>query len=544
MKKSYLFLLACLFCCAISSCSKDPDKEPDPTLVLSPTTTAVIFSADGQTATSGGTALIPTFTVTTNQTAWDVRVTPTGSWCTATKNGSTFTLTAVANTLTTPPGSAMVTVTAGNAQPIIISVTQFGAGEALAILPEVETLEFTASGTKAFAGTQEIVPAFAVATNLASWEVAVTPTGSWCTATKTEDGNGFTLTAARNTSEQVPEQATVTVTAGEATPVTFTVTQKKAVYDIYAIGKGSTGYRYSAWKNETKLFDDKGLNWVWRDLAVKNGTVFICGEIKESPSSRPKAAVWKNGEILHQLEGSTFGVQAYGICLVGSDIYTAGVEYVSAQGELGHRLWENKAQKVTLPLGTEEVEYIQRIAFQDGYFYLAVTDVNSTPEAAKLVKVSKDDMANISIIPLPATGMNAYLYDMALGSNGVYLCGTVSNRPVLWHMDPHGNVSVQSLLPNTTVNMIARDVSVSGDDVYVAVFKPGPQGKNNSVMVLKNGSEVPEYGRDGVKSTVQMAVAGGSVYILDDNTFYKNGIEFYTLPNLIDIQFVVVEREE
>lgn len=93
----------------------------------------------------------------------------------------------------------------------------------LSISPLHSNVVFSADGTVAMANGTMFRPEFTVTTNEASWNVNVTPAGSWLTATKQD--NKFTLTATRNNSLTAPPPATVTVTGVTATAVTFTVTQ-------------------------------------------------------------------------------------------------------------------------------------------------------------------------------------------------------------------------------------------------------------------------------------------------------------------------------
>lgn len=195
------------------------DEEPDPELSVSPTTTAIVFAADGKSATSGGTTVTPTFTVTTNQASWDA--TSNQSWLHVKKSGNTFTLSADANTNTSESAPATVTVTAGKATSVTISVTQMGANPFLSIAPGATTIVFAADGASATSDDKPITPTFSVTTNVSVWEAVSNQ--SWLHVEKSD--NTFTLIADANTSLEAPEPAMVTVTAGEATPLNITVNQ-------------------------------------------------------------------------------------------------------------------------------------------------------------------------------------------------------------------------------------------------------------------------------------------------------------------------------
>jgi formylglycine-generating enzyme required for sulfatase activity len=91
------------------------------TLSISPQQTVIAFAADGTTSDNA------TFTVSTNQSAWDAVSSQT--WCKVTKNANGFTVSADANTafIAPAPAPATVTVTAAGAAAIVIEVTQAAA---------------------------------------------------------------------------------------------------------------------------------------------------------------------------------------------------------------------------------------------------------------------------------------------------------------------------------------------------------------------------------------------------------------------------------
>ncbi len=93
----------------------------------------------------------------------------------------------------------------------------------LNVSPATETIAFSADAAETFS--------FTVETNQAAWNVDSNQ--SWCTATKTADGKGFVVTARPNGSTAAPEAAVITVTAGNASPVTITATQQAVPsYDV------------------------------------------------------------------------------------------------------------------------------------------------------------------------------------------------------------------------------------------------------------------------------------------------------------------------
>lgn len=94
----------------------------EPLLSLSPAPGTVEFSAAAHNEKF-------TYTVTTNQSPWEMKVTPTETdWCKVTKDAvnNQFTIMADANEDPTPRSAVTVTVSAGNAASLQITVKQKG----------------------------------------------------------------------------------------------------------------------------------------------------------------------------------------------------------------------------------------------------------------------------------------------------------------------------------------------------------------------------------------------------------------------------------
>ena len=562
----YSLLVTAALAAVIAGCSKDQDKVPAPALSLSPAATAVVFSADGKTAASGGTALTPTFTVTTNQTAWDVQVTPAGSWCKAAKSGSAFTLTAETNPSITAPEPATVTVTAGEARPVTISVTQFGADAALAISPEVETLEFSASGTKAFTGTQEVAPAFTVTTNLSSWDIKVTPADSWCRAAKTEDGTGFTLTADINRKTSAPDPATITVTAGEAAPVTIAVTQRAAVYDIYVAGMTqATGDNavLSGWKNGQPLFTvtenpDKRF-WPYQ-MAVSDGKVYTAGELSFSNEGTYTAAVYENDREKYQLTRS--GADIYGeaevIAVLNGDIYTAGRERESGSPSYVYKFWKNGGSGSggsTVSLTSSTGGGMSDMAISGDRFLLCGSLYENNARRATLFTSGPD--LNFTAVSLAEAGVSTETYGVAVRGDEVLIAGRRrveggKSRPVLWSVNAAGAVTESE--PAGSVDGWFFDIAVEDEDVYLLLvyFDPNTGDPWMKVKVLRNGAEVEGCTMPATHENPRIAVAGGDIYWVavsgNDPSYtydvYKNGTVAWSVGNASEmVMLEAVMRE-
>ncbi|WP_455667448.1 BACON domain-containing protein [Phocaeicola sp.] len=551
-KRIYLLLVTAALAAVIAGCSKDPDKVPAPALSLSPAATAVVFSADGKTAASGGTALTPTFTVTTNQTAWDVQVTPAGSWCKAAKSGSAFTLTAEANPALTAPEPATVTVTAGNAQPVTISVTQFGADAALAISPEVETLEFSASGTKAFIGTQEVAPAFTVTTNLSSWDVNVTPADSWCRAAKTEDGTGFTLTADINRKTSAPGPVVVTVTAGEADPVTIAVTQREAVYDIYVAGMTqATGDNavLSGWKNGQPLFtgtENPDKAFFPYQMAVSNGKVYTAGYINFNNGTYA-AAVYENDREKYRLTNPVVSGDDGGATVIGvlnGDIYTAGWE--AKGGSDADKFWKNGGSGpdgLTISMSPPRLwASFTDMAISGDRFLLCGAQSGNNSRATLFT--SGPDL-NFSAVSLAEAGVSTETYAVAVRGDEVLIAGyrrveSTKSRAVLWSVNAAGAVTESE--PAGSVDGWFVDIAVEGEDVYLLLEYFDPNTRYFMTKVLRNGAEVEGCTMPATREKPRIAVAGGDIYWVaiggnDPYTYdvYKNGTVAWRFGNALEI---------
>ena len=209
---------------ALTSCKKE--KEDDPTLSVAPQVTAIVFDADGETARVGSQTISTTFTVETNQTGWDA-VSNQPTWLSVSKSGNTFTLRATVAGTTAPP-PAKVTITAGNATPVEIAVTQLPLVPSLIVTPSTRAVDFNPNGSPFNVGDN----VFGVITNV-DWDV-VSSAPDWLTVEK--QGTSFTILA-QKTPEIEPRAATVTVTATGAPSVTINVTQDEQVIVNVALNK-------------------------------------------------------------------------------------------------------------------------------------------------------------------------------------------------------------------------------------------------------------------------------------------------------------------
>ena len=272
------------------SCQKDEKIVTDePSLSVSPEVTAIRFSADGQTAFNGQEQISPSFIVTTNLESWNVEVSPEEAvWCHAeqTSDGRGFTVSADVNELKESPVAATVTVTAGDAEPVVITVTQDGiAVNTLSISPDKRELSFTVDG-----GAET----FTVETDAASWDAV--SDSDWCVISKDEEMGNFTVTVGVNSSTEDVPAANVTVSAGNADPIVISVLREAR--NTLSISPEQTSVEFSAQGgSETFTVTTNAADWNavvdsdWCSVASDASTFTITAQPNETNYERQPAVV-------------------------------------------------------------------------------------------------------------------------------------------------------------------------------------------------------------------------------------------------------------
>jgi len=258
------------------------DDEEDPTLSVSPSTSAVVFKANGTSDAA------TTFTVTTNQKEWSVNVSPaTQTWLTVTETGNTFTLTAGEAGTTAPP-EVTLTVTAGKATSVSIKVTQQATPLYLNVTPSDPFIVVNAAGDEAVSGSL----VYTVETNNPGGFV-VTASQPWINRTLTPTGFSFTA----DPGQPLERTATITVTVGGGVEaggltVTLNVTQLAKFGEITAdvlknyqapfniVGEEPVWWFYSE-DPSTDMGAYKIADWKTNTEGGKNGNVFKGAEGSE-----------------------------------------------------------------------------------------------------------------------------------------------------------------------------------------------------------------------------------------------------------------------
>lgn len=204
MKKLLMLLAGSLAISSVAlvSCSDSDEADAQTTLRVQPDT-AISFKADDNQDV--------VLTVETNAAAWTVEK---SEWIIAKQEGNKLTVNAQAN-LTESVRPGRITISAGNAEPVRISVMQEGVqeGETVLSVTPSEPIAFEATGNEAVELT--------VSTNAADW--TYTYPEAWMTAEK--QGDKLVVNAKDNTGAANVGQIVIKTDNGEKT-VRISVTQK------------------------------------------------------------------------------------------------------------------------------------------------------------------------------------------------------------------------------------------------------------------------------------------------------------------------------
>ena len=263
------------------SCSSDPAVDvPKKTasLVVTPTQVANVAAA-------GANAMVA---ITTNQSSWSA--TSDKDWCRVTaKTDKGFTLVVDANS-TTSNRSGTVTVSAGEATPVKISVSQLGVNAQLSVSP-TQVTDVIADG-----GGAKIT----VSTNQSSW--SATSDKDWCKVSGVTEKD-FTIVVDANSATEA-RSATVTVSAGNATAVKISVSQLGAAHalsispEVYSIefsaASQSEEFVYSVATNLSSwnvTLTTTEATWCRVSKDAANNRFTITADANSSTSSRGGAVV-------------------------------------------------------------------------------------------------------------------------------------------------------------------------------------------------------------------------------------------------------------
>lgn len=160
----------------------------------------------------------------------------------------------------------------------------------LSISPATAAIHFGAAAEESYT--------YKVTTNRLTW--MADSDQSWCKLLIDAGENTLTVTADPNELVTSPAPATITITSGDAAPLTITATQDGAEYDLYISGS----YTYAGtekpcyWKNGTRI-DLPGVDITGYGQAtamtVSNGKVYIAGR------GQSTGCYWIDG-VCHELK--------------------------------------------------------------------------------------------------------------------------------------------------------------------------------------------------------------------------------------------------
>lgn len=206
MKLINYLLLSSIIAIAIA-CDETVGKE-DPTLTVVPAG-IIMLPAEGGTKT---------FEVKTNQKDWSV--VSNKSWCAiSNKTATEFTIEVGKNPFVTLRDTALLTLQAGEAQPIEIRVGQWVGTAELSISPMVSELDFPAE-------INNESNIFTVTSNESRWQAKVMTADSvWCNVSMNKEANTFTVKPLTN-NISTARSATVRVSGVTAKSINITVRQK------------------------------------------------------------------------------------------------------------------------------------------------------------------------------------------------------------------------------------------------------------------------------------------------------------------------------
>jgi endoglucanase len=213
MKKNFTLAIAILvWLTSFTSCSSDEERAP----LLTVDPAEIIFDVDG------GTKSID---ITTDAGEWSIS-NPVSDWVTLSANegdGNTARITLTVNTRTLQSRTEVLVVSAGNATPVELTVTQPASTYLFDFDSNLSSISFSDPG-----GTMDLQ----ITTDAPTW--SVTTDAEWIELSTTSGTNGtttVTVTADENLASL--RTATITVTGDNAEPLTVPVSQSAPIYPNY-----------------------------------------------------------------------------------------------------------------------------------------------------------------------------------------------------------------------------------------------------------------------------------------------------------------------
>lgn len=275
------------------------------------------------------------------------------------------------------------------------------------------------------------------------------------------------------------------VTVGEGTAKDIAVTGN----DVYVVGnfKDGDNWQHKCLKNGTPLEFTETPQFL-NTIILKDADVYVGGNI--NTGSKSVAAYWKNGTTV-QLPSTEYA-EVYGLCIDGTDVYAAGVNYNSA------RYWKNgvaialsyQAPSATHTIGTSLTDiliagngdvytvgdqYAQDVNHKE-YIYSALQWVNTTPACLAETRASAVYRA--------ASIANAIEQE----KEDIYIAGQTTN-------DDHKTLATYwkngapSHLTTGERDASAMDIAVIDGDIHVVGYEQN-DNKEDVARYWKNGEAV------------------------------------------------------
>lgn len=231
--------------------------------------------------------------------------------------------------------------------------------------------------------------------------------------------------------------------------------------------------KYTVWKNGTVLYEiPYNRAFVPTRMAVSGSDVYLCGTSENTTTNTLRPAIWKNGTVSILSQGYNL---AYLSCIyvVGSIVYTAGLEYSSTQAFIS--VWANGTRQV---LATNENP--------PSSITVSGTDVYVAGSDASKPAYWKNGTKNL--LPVVSNNGRGDCSSLIIAGNDVYACGYEGSssdpyRAVYWKN------GVKTYLPpiNAAYESYAYNMEIDGNDVYVCGSAERNSNGDYSAVLWKNG---------------------------------------------------------
>lgn len=245
--------------------------------------------------------------------------------------------------------------------------------------------------------------------------------------------------------------------------------------DRYMFGEvnpniGST--KYIIWKNGSVLYDipyDRA--FVPTRMAVSGTDIYLCGNAERATAPTQRPAIWKNGIVTELPQGYSLAFLNC-IYVVGSTVYTAGIEYSNTQYYVS--VWANGTRQVL-----SGARGVKAVTASGTDVYVCGSDDNDKPA------YWKNGTKTVLPVDVTATG---FCYDIKIVGTDVYVCGgeylSGNNvKAVYWK----NGVKTTLAASNASYWTEAYSLDVDGNNIYVCGTAQTNANSDFSAVIWKNG---------------------------------------------------------